>query len=156
MSDKTAQQEADRWKQQYYEQLDVLERKQKDWQDLEAILKKAVLKLSIAAEGQHATIDRHLRDIRPLVKQQVDVRRLEQLLDDVSALLLKLGDRQAKAQNDIIGSLVSLLEAIDFPASASKQKNKLLKKLAGATADDGAALTYRGAWFPRGCYTAWG
>ncbi len=141
MSDKTAQQEADRWKQQYYEQLDVLERKQKDWQDLEAILKKAVLKLSIAAEGQHATIDRHLRDIRPLVKQQVDVRRLEQLLDDVSALLLKLGDRQAKAQNDIIGSLVSLLEAIDFPASASKQKNKLLKKLAGATADDGAALT---------------
>ena len=141
MSENTAEQEAHRWKQQYYEQLDLLESKQKDWQNLEAILKKAVLRLSIAAEGQHATIDRHLRDIRPLVKQRVDVPRLEQLLDDISALLLKLGDSKVAADKKVVSTLARLIEDIDFPAGVSKQKHKLLRKLASASDKDSDELT---------------
>lgn len=52
-SEKTAEPEEQRWKQKYYNHLDLLDKKTSDWQTLESILKKAVLRLSIAAEGQH-------------------------------------------------------------------------------------------------------
>jgi len=94
MSDNTSDQEARNWKQQYYDHLDLLDKKEKEWLALESILKKTVLRLSIAAEGQHATIDRHLQDIRSVVKKQVNVVRLESSLDDISAVLLKIADKQ--------------------------------------------------------------
>jgi diguanylate cyclase len=133
MSDNTSDQEVKRWKQQYYDHLDQHERAQKDWQALESILKKTVLRLSIAAEGQHTSIDRHLQDIRSVVKKQVDVYRLEHILEDLSALLLKIGDRQAAEDKKVIGLLVSLLKELDLPAAIDRQKNSLLKKLAKAT-----------------------
>jgi len=130
MSENTSEHELKRWKQKYYDHLDLLDKKEKDWDELKSILKKTVLRLSIAAEGQHATIDRHLHNIRAIVKKQVDVIRLENTLDDISALLLKLDDKKAKDDRKVVTMLVSLLENTDFPDTASKQKNKLIKKLA--------------------------
>ncbi len=75
MSENTSEQDAKHWKQKYYDQLDLLDKKENDWQGLESILKKAVLRLSIAAEGQHGSIDRHLHDLRSMVKKQVNVLR---------------------------------------------------------------------------------
>ncbi len=129
MSENTSKQEVKQWKQQYYDHLDLLDRKEKDWQAQESILKKTVLRLSIAAEGQHATIDRYLHDIRSVVKKQVNVIRLENILSDISALLLKLGDKKDAADRKVITMLMRLLETIDFPEADSKQKNKLIKKL---------------------------
>jgi len=136
MSENTSDQEAKNWKQQYYEHLDLLDQKKKEWQELESILKKTVLRLSIAAEGQHATIDRHLQDIRSTVKKQVNVIRLESSLDEISSVLLKIGDKQRKADRKIVIMYQQLLESIDLPEDASKQKNKLIKKLSKATDKD--------------------
>jgi len=110
MSRDTSDQDARRWKQQYYDHLDLLDRKEKDWQALESILKKTVLRLSIAAEGQHATIDRYLHDIRSVIKKQVNVIRLENILGDISALLLKMGDKKVAADRKVITMLMRLLE----------------------------------------------
>lgn len=140
MPENTSEPESKRWKQQYYDQLDLLDRKEKDWQQLEDILKKTVLRLSIAAEGQHATIDRHLQDIRSVVKKQVDVLRLENVLDDISAVLLKLDNRQGNADRKIISMLMRLLEDIDFPDTSNKKKTSLLKKLSRSTDKDKDAL----------------
>jgi len=136
MSDNTSDQDARHWKQQYYEQLDLLDGKEKDWQALESILKKTVLRLSIAAEGQHATIDRHLQDIRSVVKKQVNVIRLENILEDISAVLLKIGDKQVAVDRKVITMLGRLLETVDFPEAANKQKNKLIKKLSKSSDKD--------------------
>ena len=141
MSQETSNMEAMRWKQQYYEQLDVLDQKEKDWQALESILKKAVLRLSITAEGQHATIDRHLHDIRSVVKKQVNVIQLENILDDLSALLLKISDKQVAADRKVTSMLIRLLEEIDFPDATSKQKNSLIKKLSRSSDKDSDVLT---------------
>lgn len=79
----------------YRDHLDQLDKKENDWQALESILKKTVLRLSIAAEGQHTSIDHHLHNIRSMVKQQVNIRQLNNTLDEISALLLKLEDMQS-------------------------------------------------------------
>ena len=132
--------EAKSWKQQYYDQLDLLDQKEKDWQALESVLKKTVLRLSITAEGQHATIDRHLHDIRTVVKKQVNVIQLENILDDISALLLKIGDKQVAADRKVTTMLIRLLEEIDFPDATSKQKNSLIKKLSRSSDKDSDVL----------------
>lgn len=136
MVETTSDQEGKRWKQQYYDHLDLLERKEKDWQKIESILKKTVLRLSIAAEGQHASVDRHLQDIRSVVKKQVNANRLESILEDISALMLKIGDKQVSADKKIITAMIDLLENIHFSGSSVKQKNKLLKKLSKSSDDE--------------------
>ncbi len=133
MSEDISDQKDRHWKQQYYDQLDLLDQKEKDWQALEFVLKKTVLRLSITAEGQHATIDRYLHDVRSVVKKQVDIIRLENILNDISALVLKMGDKQVTADKKVTSMLIRLLEKIDFPDAASKQKNKLIKKLSRST-----------------------
>ncbi len=133
MPEDISDQEARQWKQQYYDQLDLLDHKEKDWQALESVLKKTVLRLSITAEGQHATIDRYLHDVRTVVKKQVDILRLENILNDISALVLKMGDKQVAVDKKVITMLIRLLEKIDFPDAASKQKNKLITKLSRST-----------------------
>jgi len=140
MPEDSPDQQASHWKQQYYEQLDLLDQKEKDWQSLESILKKTVLRLSITAEGQHATIDRYLHDIRTVVKKRVDVIRLENLLNKLSVLVLKLADKQVVVDKKVITMLIQLLEKIDFPDVVSKQKNKLIKKLSRSTDKDSDEL----------------
>ncbi len=140
MSENTSRQEGKQWKQQYYDHLDLLDRKEEEWQTLESVLKKTVLRLSIAAEGQHATIDRHLQDIRSVVKKQVNVIRLENILGEISALLLKIGDKKVAADRKVITTLMGLVEEIDFPDAADKQKNKLIKKLSRSSDKDSENL----------------
>lgn len=142
MADNTSDQDAKNWKQQYFDHLDLLDQKEKEWQALESILKKTVLRLSIAAEGQHATIDRHLQDIRGVVKKQLNVVRLESSLEEISRVLLKIGDKQKMDDKKVTDMMMRLLESLDLPEALGKQKNKLIKKLAKASdekSDDCAA-----------------
>ena len=140
MSDKSSARDATKWKQKYRDNLDLLDKKQSDWQSLEAILKKAVLRLSITAEGQNKSIDRHLQDIRSIIKKQVDILRLDNKLDDISSLLLKLDDDKATEDRKIVTTLAQLLKNTHFPASADKQKNKLIKKLTKSSDESSGSL----------------
>lgn len=141
MSENTSMQEVKHWKQQYYNHLDLLEHKEKDWMGIESILKKTVLRLSIAAEGQNATIDRHLQDIRSVVKKQVNVIRLENTLDDISAVLLKMADKHVADDRKVVTMLARLLENIHLPKISGKKKEKLIKKLIKASDKDSDDLT---------------
>ena len=51
-------QDAEHWKQKYYDQLDQLEQKEQQWDGLESVLKKTISRLSLAAEGNHDQVDR--------------------------------------------------------------------------------------------------
>jgi diguanylate cyclase len=140
MSEYSSEQEVKRWKQQYYDHLDLLDQKEKDWQVVETVLKKAVIRLSLAAEGQHASIDSRLQDIRSVVKDQVNAIRLGNILEDISALLLKVGGKKG-TNRKVVNTLAQLLEEIDFPSAAGKQKKKIIKQLSSATDEISDELT---------------
>lgn len=78
-------------------------------------------------------MDRHLHHIRSMMKKQVNVILLNNTLDDISSVLLKMEDGKAGKDKKIVTTLARLLENINFPASVNKQKQKLIKKLTKAS-----------------------
>ncbi len=128
----TAKTDIEQWKQKYYDQLDRLEKKQSDWENLETTLKKTIGRLGLAAEGQHATLDRHINELRNTIKNTIDRQRLESVVDDISRTLAKLEDKQTDTNRESIHSLEHLIKNIILPKSAHKSQTKLLKTFAKA------------------------
>ena len=124
------------WKCKYYDQLDQLEQKEKEWTDLESVLKKAIGRLSLAAEGRNAAIDQYIKDIRENVKSNTNKHRLELILDDLSRLLAKIEESESAPDKQIISSLQKLIENIELPGKYNKAKVKLIKRFANALDDE--------------------
>jgi len=122
--------ELEQWKQKYYDQLDRLEKKQADWDILEGTLKKTIGRLGLAAEGQHATLDRHINELRNSIKSTINRQNLESVVDDISRTLAKLEDKQVDENRQSIHSLELLIKKLKLPKSAEKSQAKLLKKFA--------------------------
>ncbi len=53
-----------RWKQKYYDNLGQLESKEKQWRDIESLLRRGITRLSLAAGGADPTLDRELETLR--------------------------------------------------------------------------------------------
>jgi len=122
--------ELEQWKQKYYDQLDSLERKEQEWGKLESTLKRTIGRLSLAAEGQNATLDRHILDLRTAIKNNINRQRLESIVDDISRILSKLEDKESDSNRNAINILEQLTKKLSLPKSALKSRDKLLKKLA--------------------------
>ncbi len=124
------------WKRKYYDQLDQLEQKEKEWGDLESVLKRAIGRLSLAAEGHDAAIDRYIKDIRTSVKSNINKHRLETILDDLSRLLAKIEENESVPDRQVISSLQKLIENIELPGKCNKAKTKLIKRFTNAVDDE--------------------
>lgn len=122
--------ELEQWKQKYYDQLDSLEKKENDWEKLETTLKKTIGRLSLAAEGQHSTLDRHIDELRIALKNNINRQRLESIITDISRTLVDLEDTLSQTNRQSIYSLELLIKKLVPPKHAIKSHTKLLKKLA--------------------------
>lgn len=140
MTTDSSSQDAQQWKTKYYDQLDRLDEKEKEWSALESVLKRAIGRLSLAAEGSNAELDRQLRDIRTVVKDKINRHRLELVLDDVSKLLAKLEEKQSAPDRQAIDTLLGVVDKLQLPGHAEKAQKKLIKKLTKASDTDSEAL----------------
>ena len=122
--------ELEQWKLKYYDQLDILEKKEQEWEKVESTLKRTIGRLSLAAEGQNATLDRHIIGLRTAIKNKLDQQHLESIVDDISQILSKLEDKEKDPNRRATNILEQLVEKLSLPKSALKSRNKLLKKLA--------------------------
>jgi len=123
----------DQWKQKYYDQLDRLERKENDWEALETTLKRAIGRLSLAAEGQHSTLDRHLSDLRSSIKSNINRDNVEIIIDDISRILTQLEERHTEPESTSVSILHELVSRLKLPDTLEKPRKKLLKKLQKAS-----------------------
>ncbi|MCW8933506.1 MAG: GGDEF domain-containing protein [Gammaproteobacteria bacterium] len=124
--------ELEQWKQKYYDELDRLEKKEHDWEQLESTLKRTIGRLSLAAEGQHASLDRHIGELRTAIKNNINRQRLDSVVDDISRVLTKLEETSSGSNRNSINTLELLLNKISLPKDADKIRTKLLKKLSKA------------------------
>ncbi len=122
--------ELEQWKKKYYDQLDRLEKKEQDWENLETTLKRTIGRLSLAAEGQHNTLDRHIGDLRSAIKKTINRQQLDSIVDDISRVLKKIEEKQNGPQRESINTLELLLKQLSLPQHAEKSRYKLLKKIA--------------------------
>jgi len=133
-------QDTEQWKQKYYDQLDLLEQKEHQWELLENTLKRALGRLSLAAEGQHKPLDRQLSELRNAIKHSIDHQQLDAIVDDISHLLTQFEEKQASAERKVISALETLFSSLEFPAEFNKLHKKLLKRLSRADDEQTATL----------------
>jgi len=91
--------EAEQWKRKYFDQLEQLEAREKQWQQADELLRKTISRLTLAAEGQDETLDRQLREVRNAIRDRAGSLQLQAGIDAMSTALLKL-DQQHKRQTE--------------------------------------------------------
>lgn len=81
---------ADQWKNKYYDLLDQNEGLEKAGEEKEELLCKTIVKLSLAAMGQHRQLDHHLDKIRDQLKKGLRTDLLKNELDYFSKTLVDI------------------------------------------------------------------
>ncbi|MBQ0720304.1 MAG: GGDEF domain-containing protein [Gammaproteobacteria bacterium] len=117
------------WKRKYFDQLERLEKKEASWEQLEATLKRAIGRLSIAAEGQHGVLDGYIGNLRRSIKGDVNHRHLELIIDDISAILAQLEEKNSGPERAITSALLQLISGLSFADEQQKACKKIIKKL---------------------------
>ncbi len=120
--------ELEQWKQKYYDQLDRLEKKEQDWQNLETTLKRAISRLSLAAEGQHQSLDKPIIDLRQAIKNNINTLQLDSIVDELSKKLSLIEENENAPKRESIYTLEKLIKQLNFPESAKKSQKKLVIK----------------------------
>ena len=120
--------ELEQWKQKYYDQLDHLEKKEENWEKLETTLKRTIGRLSLAAEGQHTTLDRHITELRTAIKNNINRQRLDSVVDDISRVLSGLEEKSTGPKRESISTLEKLIKKISLPSGIEKKRQKLIKQ----------------------------
>lgn len=133
-------QATEQWKQKYYDQLDLLEQKEHQWELLENTLKRALGRLSLAAEGQHKPLDRQLSELRNAIKYSIDHQQLDAIVDDISRLLSQFEEQQSSTDRKVISALEELFSSLQFPADLHRAHKKLLKQLNRADDEQSGTL----------------
>lgn len=131
----TSDQEEEQWRRKYLDHLDQAEKKEKEWAGIESVLKRAIGRLSVAAKGYNKTVDRHIEEIRIATKDEINLHRLEMIIDDLSSALTRVTTEQT-----VIPILQKLVTGLELPKSCEKDRAGLLKRLARETDNAGEAV----------------
>lgn len=102
----------DGWKEKYLQQLEDTEQLEKGWQDERDVLQRLLVRTSLAAEGQAASLDRLLGELRESLRAagaQSELRRLQQ---DLDGLVVKLDEARSEQGERIRQSLQSLIHSL--------------------------------------------
>jgi diguanylate cyclase len=125
------------WKQKYLASLEQLESQEREWSELESLLRLAVRRLSLAAEGIDPILDEQLAKIREVVGNNKQSSKLTSLVDDIFRSVKRLDQQQSRngvAVSNFADSLATLIDSIEWPKGV-RRKAKGLRKSIGASLD---------------------
>ncbi|NOQ78130.1 MAG: diguanylate cyclase [Gammaproteobacteria bacterium] len=117
------------WKQKYYDSLDDIERREKQWGDLEDLFKQAISRLTIAAEGNSKSLDNDLGQLRTAIRKGKDNRAIELILESVSKEIVKLDKMAKDGPKGDAGFLLKIITQMNLSGKVEKKSRKLLKQL---------------------------
>ncbi len=120
-----------KWKKKYYDSLDELEKKEKQWEEKEKILRQGISRLTLAADDRDNELNAQLDSLRKIIRKDKDHTAIKRALDEVSNSILNL-DRikvEEKQLGDSYSTLLLLLKALEFDKKQAKSVHQLQKKL---------------------------
>jgi diguanylate cyclase len=123
---------ADHWKRKFYTSLDELEQKEKEWSEIERLLKTLASRLSLAADGQDARLDKQLEQLREALRNEKNTLKLTKIIHEVSRQVSRLDTSKTAVKDsvDLTLPLSKLLDRINIPDSLERQEKFVRKKLA--------------------------
>ncbi len=124
--------QAAQWKRRYYDSLEQLEKKEKLWVRTEDLLRRAISRLTLAAEGLDNTLDEQLESLRSAFRDKADGGVLYQRVEAMSDTLLRLDQKKkaSRAKAATTPSLTRLLDRLDLPKGLGRKTKVLREHLA--------------------------
>ena len=117
------------WKRKYYDSLEQLEVKEKQWSSLETALRHAMSNLSIAVEGVDKDLDQQLDVLRHAIRHGADGNKIVNLVRPITNTIERLeGQRKDGHRVTPASVLETLLDKLDLPKGTARQ-TRALKKL---------------------------
>ena len=120
----------DHWKDKYLDAIDRFEREEARWTRMDATLRRAVGRLSIACRGLDNRLDEELTELTQAIRQKVDIDVLDRRIDALSEAIVALDEAPAAPAFTPPPELKSLASAAPAPPPP-------------ATGDHGAGLLKR-------------
>ncbi|MFV1984691.1 MAG: GGDEF domain-containing protein [Thiohalomonadales bacterium] len=138
------------WKKKYFDSLKELENSEKDWGEIEELLRLGISRLTLIAES---TENKKLNDqvllLRKSIREGTESKRLVLLIENISDDIKKLPDESNKNftkessdnQSDIIALLETILDSIISNSNQKSEFTKFQKKLNKADIKNSEELT---------------
>ncbi len=121
------------WKDKYLTSLDTQERRERQQQQIMSLLMRAVVRISLVADGVDQTLDKQLAGLRALLREgSPSGRDLNTVVDALEGQVKRLDtvkSERARVITSAFQSLVAQLEKIKPEAADSKQLKKLNKSI---------------------------
>src|SRR5690554_2157803 len=125
------------WKKKYLELLDKQERLENNFNKQADVLKRGLIRSSLAAEGNDEQLDQQLQGLRNLLRKQADTHELEQHINRLEKAILqsekKLQQRREGLSNTLtyfVQQLLQLQPPKDIQKSLRAFEKNLHKQLA--------------------------
>jgi diguanylate cyclase len=130
-------QDARLWQGKYYDSLEAFEKKEKQWAEVDDLLRRTLSRLTLAAEGADDALDHQLKELRDAIRDREDSRRLGQRIEAMTRTLVKLDEaRSRKARASAAPHpLLQLLERLSLPKGTGRRVKQLRKELEGLAPD---------------------
>ncbi len=121
------------WKDKYLDAIDRFEREEARWNRLDATLRRAIGRLSIACRGLDNRLDEELSELAQAIRQKVDIELLDRRIDALSEAIVALDEAPAAPAFTPPPELKSLASAPPPPAPpvTSDHGAGLLKRMLG-------------------------
>ena len=122
-------QESDRWKGKYLNLIDDHEKLEKSFQDHSTELRRALIRLTVVAEGRDADLDTQLSITRELLRKD-QLTGLNRLLEKIDSGFERWQDHQESFHSQLAESMISIETEFDtLPISFTAPLKKVRKQV---------------------------
>jgi diguanylate cyclase len=124
------------FKDKYLDAIDRFEREEARWNRMDATLRRAIGRLSIACRGLDNHLDEELAEFSKVIRQKVDIDVLEKRIDALSAAIVALDEAPAAPAFTPTPALIAAALVAEAPIGAAP----ITATPKNSTGDHGAAL----------------
>ncbi|MCL5801085.1 MAG: hypothetical protein M1283_00855, partial [Gammaproteobacteria bacterium] len=121
-----------RWKQKYYDSLGQVERKEKQWSEVEGLLRRCITRLTMVASSSDPDLNQQIETLRNAIRDGRDSLGLKNLIERLGDAVLRqdrqggAGKRSGPEPGEV---LLDLLDALSFPRGMGRKVKALRMRL---------------------------
>lgn len=128
---------AQAWKSKYFNSLEELETKEKQWDGMEQVLRNAMSRMSVMLSGLDKKLDKELDYLRHALRRGADGSKIRELTDSMLATMEQVEARHEQFKPlTMAESYETLLEGITLPRGCNREIKALKKTVSKLTTED--------------------
>lgn len=120
------------WKQKYYDSIDELESKEKQWCEIESLLRNVAIKMSLALDGIDYAFDQKLIELRKIFRGKPADKELRNIIHSITNSLDKVDQAKQSGREDgerVRQTLLTVIGCLPVPRVFTGSAKTLKKEL---------------------------